>query len=350
MSNPNFSQSLTELLNDKSRPIYLVSGVDGRVSLPRNSTWDFKLANANVILPDGLIAPPVDDNIAYREVTGSTTLQEDDGFLDVTATNPVIVTLPLATTLAATVPPNTVKKYHFRRPRINSVLAVTLSGSDYFDKLQPWNSHYVESLNDSDGRFVILFVNSPVPYWTFETPVHYHCIARSATVNISIDNNFGVLPPQSDASQLWTSTNRADHENGLNLVEKAWTFTQKSTNADAYFQIINPGIQCILPGRYRFSYRVDILFPTTTGFATYHRLRTDLINSANGGIVPGSYAEVTGTNNLSSGKVIFVETNYTFFTGVNPGVFNLRMTQQAGNEFTSNASISNVWLRIDYSR
>lgn len=292
---------------------------------------DFHVDNNNIVADDGYIQSNQSFLDNYKEITSLTyTVTLNDHTIFINNTNSVTVTLPDPATLGATLPLNTTRDFHFIGVLTGTPSVITLATGTFNNKAG-WTTH---ALAHTGGRITVRLINSSTPYWEIPQPVQY-----AAFVYTDIANNFGLTPPQSDAAQLPTSTDRASHE--ALTTTSYYTFDGITTNSSIAFTLTNPGVQINNPGVYKFTYQIDVR--CNGGLGSYI-LRSDLVDTGTGLPVPGSYTESGGQNSTAGSRHI----NVSALTGaIAPSSYQLRVSQDSGANFLSNGDLERVSIFIE---
>lgn len=264
----------------------------------------------------------------FRVITGGGTLVPSDHTI---LLNTGTLTIPTAASFSSNYPTETVREFIIFKPVNGTTPVIQLSGSDNFFNMTNWTNHTLSS----NGEIVrIGLVCYGTPQWTIQHANPYTCTAVAPL------NSFGTPFPKSDASQLPTSTNEADH---YTKTADAWArFTTVTSNNSGVFSL-NGALNTVANGMWmRIDADYTVIIKTATGAGEY-LIRADLCMTS--GATLGGYAETGGTNTVGGtrtlrGRIVGAELTNNI---------TVRITQDATNTINASANIYQVVLNISRS-
>jgi hypothetical protein len=287
-------------------------------------------AAKHLIVDSGFIRPGYGIADAVRTSATSTTLALTDRTIISSGT----VTLPLAATIGASFPLNTI--IVFTVIRGNQTVVVQTTAPNTFRGAGGWN-------NITTNRSItgIALVNVATPYWSPLEPVEIY-----NTYYTPVNNNFGLTPPASDANQLPTSTSQATHE--AIVTNNALVSFQASSNLLTIRTLLSslpstPGIVISNGMIVRVTYQFAIR--TSTGAGNY-LIRSDL-RVTNPGTTPHtlSYAEHGGANTINGTQIVTVTTEPRLYGASE--IVSLRLSQDSANLINASAIITRCAIIIE---
>lgn len=298
---------------------------------------DFHVDNQNITADDGYIKTNQGFLSNYVETTSDYTLSLSDHTVHLNSATPIFLYLPSPASLGALLPLNTVRTFVVigNATANPSYIQTTGTPGHFLNRKSGWNQH---RLSATGGRNTLQLVNIATnPYWMITDEVYYTCFAYTET-----DNYFGLVPPQSDANQLPTSTSEANHKT-LGATSY-YTFTNMTNNNPSSFSIASPpGVTIQEIGVYTITYQID--FDVNGGTGNYI-IRADLLNTVTGQSILNSYTEVGGRNTVGGSQRISVTSN-AFGTVAGNNLIHLRISQDATSTITATANIARVSMIIE---
>lgn len=241
-------------------------------------------------------------------------------------------TLPTAAAMGANFPLGTTREFYITSPSTATPTTIVTSGSDTFSQKPFWTRH---TMDPSGGRLKLNLVNSLTPHWSIPDSINYFGYARGNTLN-----NFGISPPQVDASILPTSTSEPNHR--TLTTTSYYYFDLLEVNSSLWVTAPSGSILARIPGIYKFTYQLTI-FTDPTGTGTY-LIRSDMIGGLTGlDSVPGTYQETGGANNKQGATHVTVTSAPVYFESGTP--YTVRISQDSILGIHSTANIR-VTLKI----
>ena len=275
------------------------------------------------------------DNV--RSASAPTTLAFGDSTIILNSGS--TLTLPLAATFGANYPLDTVVKFKVVRAAAGSNNTISTTGIDRFNDTANWAS-LIDTMNGRHPYLEILLINTTIkPHWRFAHPIKVGATFHS----FSIDNNFGVAPPKSDANQLPTSTTQATHEAlGATSYVYLWQTAEQTQGVLSLSLTGTYGVQINVPAAYRITYRFDVR--TVSGGSRY-LIRSDVRQNSTGLTILGSYAETAGLNVQDGTRHVEV-TLPTAFYDVGE-ILTIRLSQDATSTISATANIRAPAMILD---
>lgn len=274
----------------------------------------------------------------YREVTtGTTTLLVTDGTIKLSPGT--TLTLPLSSTMAANYPLDKDRNWTIIADPVtlgNLVPPVmNVTAPNLINGKTNWTSHVFRAPGQ---RLRLSLVNTAsTTGWYIADDVEYN-----AYVFTTVDNNFGVAPPQSDANQLPLTANKAAHDViGAASYVRFEGLTQNASNLISV--ATPPGFAVNIVSGLDISYSFEIFFSANA--AAGYIIRADLFNVTTNTIVTGSYIEIGGNNGREGTQIVSKTCRGTVVLGAN--TFQLRISQDTANPISAAASIRNVQVNIN---
>lgn len=255
------------------------------------------------------------------------TLAETHDHVHITATTVQTITIPTAASIAAIYPAASYRTFLISQAVTATPGRLLLSGADTFRNKTGWTEL---QLPRSRAPIELAWINTGTPHWGFSHP-----ILLEATANMTTDNNFGVGPPQANASILPTAANRAAHE-ALTTTAYVTYDTLVSDNPTTFTQT-GAVITLVHTGWYRLRYGFNITQADAVPAATAYTLRTDVNNITGAAPIGNSYAEFAGMNDISGSRYIEVTTDK--FLAVASNQIAVRISQDTTNTIDANAHV-----------
>lgn len=250
------------------------------------------------------------------------------------------ITIPTAASVGATFPVNSIRSWLIYTLETGPSVTPTrlaASGSDLFNNTTGLTS---VSFNRSGTAIHLMLVNIATPFWRIITP-----IIQTAEYTTITANNFGVTPPQLNASILTTSTGEANHK-----TLGASTYVTFDTNTFQDVAIFkagatNIGFRIDVAGWIDITYRFRITH-TTAAVGAPFLIRCDILDGSTSATLVNSYTQFAGTNDVSSSTVYSYKVPTTRLAA---GTHQLRMSTDSTYPITSAANISTVRISISES-
>lgn len=274
----------------------------------------------------------------YRAVTtGTTTLLVTDGTIKLSPGT--TLTLPLSSAMAANYPLDKDRNWTIIADPVtpgNLVPPVmNVTAPNLINGKTNWTSHVFRAPGQ---RLRLSLVNTAsTTGWYIADDVEYN-----AYVFTTVDNNFGVAPPQSDANQLPLTANKAAHDViGAASYVRFEGLTQNASNLISV--ATPPGFAVNIVSGLDISYSFEIFFSANA--AAGYIIRADLFNVTTNTIVTGSYIEIGGNNGREGTQIVSKTCRGTVVLGAN--TFQLRISQDTAFPISAAASIRNVQVNIN---
>lgn len=166
-------------------------------------------------------------------------------------------------------------------------------------------------------------------------------------LNMTTANNVGTTPPLTDASQLPTSTSKANHQT-LTTTSYVTFDSFKTDNIVVYTQPSPPLINLQVVGVYKITYYLTMINTTATpalySNSTY-QIRCDVNNVTAGASVSNSYTEFASPNNVSGGQTISWACD-PFYVSTPGTQVAFRVSQDNTNQCTNTGSLLQMKMEI----